>query len=108
MNFTKLLSRADEETLEHLIGRDSLRLLHTLDEQLTLPSRLRKVVLDLRGAQHLLTDTESCRLLFDLLTKQEARQLASLLDANSTRNAYQALKEARIYKNSSREELLSG
>jgi DNA repair protein RadD len=106
MDFGTLIARAEVSTLKALIGWDSLRLLHTLDEQLTLPSRLRKVVLNLRSPEHLLTDTESRRLLFDLLTRQEARQLASLLDANSTENTYQALKEARIYKNSSREELL--
>lgn len=106
MNFSTLISRADEEVLEALIGQKSLRLLHTLDEQLALPSRLRKVVLDLRGPQDLLTETESRRLLLDLLTQQEAQRLASLLDADNTEDIYQSLKEARIYKNSSREEHL--
>lgn len=106
MDFSTLLSRADEEVLEIFVGRDSLRLLHALDERLTLPSRLREVVLDLQSPQHLLTETESRRLLFDLLTVQEARRLASLLDANGTGNTYQSLKEIQIYKNSAREELL--
>lgn len=106
MQFSTLISRADEKTLEALIGQDSFRLLHALDEQLTLPSRLRDVVLNLRSRQHLLAETTSRRLLFDLLTEQEARQLASLLDANGAGNAYQSLKKARVHKNSNREKLL--
>jgi superfamily II DNA or RNA helicase len=106
MQFSTLLSRADEETLQALIGADSLRLLHTLDEQLTQPSRLRKVVHALQSPQHLLTESESRRLLFDLLTEDEAWRLASLLDADGARNVYQSLKQARIHKNSTREELL--
>ncbi len=106
MDFSTLLSRADEEVLKALIGGDSLRLLYTLDEQLTLPSRLREVVLDLQSPQNLLAENESRDLLFDLLTEREADRLASVLDVKGNGNVYQALKNIRIYKNSSREDLL--
>jgi len=106
MDFTTLIARADLSTLETLVGGDSLRLLYTLDEQLTLPSRLREVVLDLQSPQNLLAENRSRDLLFDLLTEQEAGRLASVLDVGDDGNVYQALKNARIYKNSSREELL--
>jgi len=42
----------------------------------------------------------------DLLTEQEADRLASLLDVGSGGNTYQALKDVRIHKNTSREKLL--
>lgn len=106
MNLKTILSRADEEILENLIGLKSFRLLHTLDERLTLPSRLREVVLNLRSTRNLLTETNSRRLLFDLLSEREAQRLASVLDADGSQNVYQSLKAARIYKNSTREELL--
>jgi superfamily II DNA or RNA helicase len=106
MEFSSLLARADEKVLEALIGRDSLRLLHSIEEELTLPSSLREIVVDLRSPQNLLTDAESRSYLFDLLTENEARRLCSVLDINGNGDLYQLLKNARIYKNSSREELL--
>ncbi|WP_258005210.1 DEAD/DEAH box helicase [Salinibacter ruber] len=106
LDFSSLLSRADEEALEALVGADSLRLLYTLDERLTLPSRLREVILDLQSPQGLLAEKESRDLLFDLLTKQEADRLASILNVSGNGNVYQSLKNTRIYKNSSHEDLL--
>lgn len=106
IRFESLLSRADEKTLEALIGAESLRLLHTIDEQLALPSRLRNVVLDLRSPQDLLTSKEARRLLFDLLKEEEAERLASLLSVNGRGDIYRALKEARIHRNPRKENLL--
>ncbi|WP_022836021.1 DEAD/DEAH box helicase [Salisaeta longa] len=106
VQFDRLLARADDVTLQTLIGRESLRLLHAIDENLTLPSRLRRIVLDLHGPAGLLTDTKSRRLLFDLLRRREAERLAILLGVNTGGDLYQSLKKASIYKNSEREELL--
>jgi superfamily II DNA or RNA helicase len=106
MKFKELISRTDEEVLGALIGQKSLRLLCTLDESLTQPSQLRDIVLSLNSPDYLLSDTESRQLLFDLLTQQEAKRLASLLSVDSNENPYQSLKEARVHKGSSRERLL--
>lgn len=106
VQFKTLLARADEQTLEEMIGSESLRLLQAIDEKLTLPSRLREVVLDLRGPQDLLTSKDTRRLLFLLLKTEEAERLSSTLGLNNKDNIYQSLKESRIYKNSKKEKLL--
>ena len=106
VQFDTLIRRAGDETLQKLIGRDSLRLLYAIDKSLTSPSRLREILLDLRSPQQVLASTESRRLLFDLLERKEAKSLSSILDVEHKKGVYQALKKVRIYKNSSREELL--
>lgn len=106
ISFDSVLNRADDETLQALIGRESLRLLGAIDETLTVPSRLRQIVLGLRRPAGLLMETDSRRLLLDLLLREEAERLASVLDVDSDGDLYQALRHARIYKNSQRERSL--
>jgi len=106
VQFDSLFARADDVTLQALIGQEALHLLHAIDENLTLPSRLRKIVLDLYGREGLLTDKESRRLLFELLRRKEAERLAGVLDVDASDNVYQALKQTRIFKKSSRERTL--
>jgi len=106
MNFSDLIVRADVDDLASLIGPSSFRLLSTLDSRLVLPSNLREVLLDLRTPGTLLTDSDSRSFLFNLLTQEEAEQLASVLDLPAEKDPYESLHGARVYKNSSREELL--
>jgi superfamily II DNA or RNA helicase len=104
MEFSDLLSRADETVLETLIGAESLNLLQTIDESLTQPSQLRRTVRELRSPQDLLLSKELRHILVDLLYPKEAKRLARVVDAESE-DPYESLKTARIYSGSRREKL---
>lgn len=106
LNFDNLLSRADDETLQSLLGDSSVRLITLLDPSSATPSRLRELLLGLRSRQALLAAKESRTLLFDLLRENEAALLASALNLQASANVYRALKETNFRIGSENERLL--
>ncbi len=96
MNFSTLFARADEETLQSLIGRPALRLLHILDPQLLRSTRLRELVLALSTPAQLLLSTDSRRMLLDLLPIQSARALADYLGLVVEGDVYEALRSFSV------------
>ena len=100
------MSRARDETLQQLIGKESLALLQAIDESHGRPSNLRQIITSLRSPHDILRDAPARRKLFDLLRPDEADKLASVLGLNANTSAYDALRNARIFRNSSREEAL--
>ena len=65
MQFDTLLARADDETLQALIGAPALRLMWLLDPALVTPATLRDVATRLHGRQGLLAKDDKRRRLFD-------------------------------------------
>jgi len=106
LNFDNLLSRADDEILQAMLGAASVRLITSLDPNSATPSRLRELLLGLRSRQDLLAAKESRVLIFDLLRENEAALLASALNLNASSSVYQALKEATFRGGSQNERLL--
>lgn len=106
IHFHNLMRRAGDETLQHLIGQESLALLQAIDESQVRPSNLRKIITSLRSPHDILRDTPARRRLFDLLHPDEAEKLASVLGLNVDTSAFDALRNARIFKNSGKEETL--
>jgi superfamily II DNA or RNA helicase len=106
LKFNSLLSRARDETLQHLIGEESLALLQAIDEGQVRPSNLRKIITQLRSPHHILRDTEARRRLFDLLRPDEAAKLASVLGLSVESSVYEVLSKVRIFRNSKKEETL--
>ncbi len=105
MRFEELLSRADDEVLQALIGPPVVRLLNMLDPLLARPTRLRELLTSFRPAEELLRDPNARRELFDLLPKEEASavvDVVGLLDPDP----YHALREARFPKGSAAERRL--
>ena len=103
--FNQLLSRADDETLQYLVGPHAVRLLDALDPQLAAPAKLRQTCLRLHSPEALLTDAESRSYLLSLLRPEHAASLAGDLGLDAE-SPYDALQTIRIRKNSIRQECL--
>lgn len=108
MLFEELLVRADESTLQEILGAQAIRLLTTLDETRSYNRYLRQIILNLYGPDGLLLDRKYRALLIDLLPENEARDLAVRLgiSSNDTGEVYRQLRELSVRRGSSREENL--
>lgn len=106
MHLPSLLSRADEATLQAMLGAPVLRLLRMLDPGLVIPERMRDLLIGLRGEAGLLADAESRALLIDLLRPDEARHIAQVLDVPVQGNVYAALRALPLRRGSAREQTL--
>jgi DNA repair protein RadD len=106
MHFDHLLARADESTLEALLGSATLRVLDALDRNLSQPSNLKRVVRELHGPEGLLGSARLRPLLLDLLRLEEARQLTMLLQLPTDGDVYRQLRDLKISRGSKREALL--
>lgn len=106
MRFDDLLSRADDQALQHLLGGSGLRLLQLLDSSLTTPGRLRSLVIELHTRAGLLLNSATRRVYFNLLRPPEAQQLATLLQCTQDANVYSALQQVSITRGSAREQAL--
>ncbi len=106
MRFDDLLSRADDKTLQSLLGSAAVRLIRLLDPSLATPTRLREILLSLHSRESLLLSKNSRLCLFELLRPQEAKILALILDAPNHQDIYQSLKKVKIRRGSDRERAL--
>ena len=98
-SFNDLLARADDETLQEIVGSSAVSLLSALDHQLATPSRLRRTCLQLHPPEALLRDRSVRKKLLLQLRPPQATALASHLGL-AFDNPYAALLSARIRKNS--------
>ncbi|AFY33519.1 DEAD/DEAH box helicase [Calothrix sp. PCC 7507] len=96
MNFNDLLAKADEETLQELLGSATFHLLKLLEPNLVHPSKLREILLTIYTQEELLLSKEKRNLLFDLITPEQAKILAVVLEAPANKDPYQALKKVKI------------
>ncbi|CAD5983470.1 Putative DNA repair helicase RadD (plasmid) [Planktothrix agardhii] len=96
MNFNDLLLKADEDTLQQLLGSATFQLLKLLEPNLVHPSKLREILLTLHTPEELLLSKEQRNLLFDLITPEQAKILTVVLEATEEQDPYQALKKVKI------------
>lgn len=108
MNFHELISRADDETLQDLLGRPVVKLLARLDSQLARPANLRKLILQLQSPADLLQVAHARRLLLQLMPMTEAKQLCEILGLSPTPTPFAALDTASFARGSRRERILFG
>ncbi len=106
MRFEDLLSRADDETLQLLLGQAPLKLLLTLDAQLATPQQIRELILRIYSAEGLLLSPDKRQILFDLLPYESAHILHKVLRLPQNRNTYQELKLAQFRRGSEREQAM--
>jgi DNA repair protein RadD len=104
-----LLSRADDKTLQELLGGSALRLVTLLDPRLASPITLQQLIIDLYTREGLLLSGTTREKLFDLLPSQAIISLAKTLNISRTndyRSALSELKSQRFTKSSKRESAL--
>jgi len=98
VNFNNLLSRADEEVFQEILGSSVLKLVGTLDQSYLSPLNLKKMVLGLYSPYSLLVSMAHRNLLLELLRKEEAESLISMLLLEATSDPYSALTSCRFSK----------
>jgi superfamily II DNA or RNA helicase len=106
MQLPDLISRTDDETLQNLLGRSAINLLMLLDPGLATPVQLQKVLLELKKPSTLLHSTTDRAQLFDLLKRDEAKNLAIVLGVDSENDVYKNLKSISIRNGSPKETAL--
>lgn len=106
MKFDALLSRADDETLQIILGSAVVRLLKLLDSSLTTPTKLREILLRLHSPESLLLSKEYRTLLIYLLRPEQAKILATILGELNQKDVFDVLEEIKIRRGSERERAL--
>lgn len=90
-SFSSLMSRADDVVLQELMGADIVRLLRSIDPELSTPSKLRELLLGFKTPAELLRDPSTRRLLLELLPESSARQLCEHLGVESGYDPFEEL-----------------
>lgn len=107
MLFESLLTRADDYTLQQLLGRPAVKLIRVLSSEAMSMDLLRRALLSLHSPADLLVERESRGQLIELLKPDEARTLSELLGVNGP-DPYRTLTEMQVRRTSQRErDLLS-
>ena len=106
MNFNELLSKADGETLQQLLGSATFKLLQLLDPNLVHSTKLREIILTLYTPDELLLSQEKRNLLLNFVTPEQAKILAVVLEAPKHPEPYQALKKVKISEGSKKQKYL--
>ena len=109
MRIIDLLSRTDDQNLQELLGKSSLRLLQVLDSKLATHASLERLILDLWTPEGLLLIKEKRSLLLDALPKPEIIILAGILGVDNSGNIFSILdnlKKVNIVRGSEKEKAL--
>lgn len=103
MNLHNLFSRADDQSLQALLGGPALELILLLDVGLASPAKITDLIFDLYSPQGLVAEPTSRNIIVDLLRPEEAVQLAQVLGIKNPQNPYDAIKQKRVQKGSALE-----
>ena len=108
MRFNELLSLADDETLQRLLGKAPMKLLLTLSPEMATPRQIRDLILRIHSEDGLLLASDKRHILFDLLPRENATLLHRVLDIEreGQGNVYGDLKRARFRRGTERERAL--
>ena len=105
INYDALLGRADDDTLQRLIGTGAVKLLNLLDPTLARPSQLRRLIIGFRTPAEVLRDPVARQALFLLLPPADAAELTRVLDLDPA-DPYLALAGVTVRRGSRRERAL--
>jgi DNA repair protein RadD len=106
MTLEKLISRADEQTLQELLGRDALCLIQLLNRNDEIATRVRNILIQLYTLEGLLLIKEKRSLLFDLLRQKELEVLCKVLSVEFDENSYERLKRMNFRRGADKEKAL--
>jgi len=98
------MDRVDDQTLRDLVGKQPLKVIRLLDEDIDRPSNLRATLLKVKTPYELLSDPKSRKLLLYTLKQVDADQLAATLGDESTgKAAFKFLAKLTFRKGSATE-----
>jgi hypothetical protein len=104
IDFALFTSRFDDTVLQELLGASALKLVSLLDPTLASRASLCRLAVDLYTPEGLLLSKTTRALLFELLTPEEADQLAALLSVKPSSDLYTSLKRLVLQRGSIREQ----
>jgi len=105
VKFDNILQRADDETLQELVDKDTVRILSAIDPNYVRPKNLREILINIHDRAELLRKKSTRNEIFSLLRPKQAENLLSHLGIDAD-DAYSSLNNLSIRKNSKKEELL--
>ncbi|MCA0982562.1 DEAD/DEAH box helicase [Halobacillus yeomjeoni] len=107
LNIEKVLSRADEITVQEIIGTQTIKILRLVDEKYQYNNALKKMVLEIEGKNLLLLDQSLRNTIIDLLKPEEVKFLGTVLGINvsesSLINGYEKIKKKKFARGSNDE-----
>ncbi|OCX63311.1 hypothetical protein BFM98_13950 [Lysinibacillus sp. AR18-8] len=104
LNLKEILHRADEITIQEILGTQTLKILNLMSNEGIYIGEIKKIILDLHSEEEMLSDSNFRNLIFDLLRPDEAKTLAKILGVyapqDSTQTIYNKLQSLNFRKNS--------
>ena len=79
MNFEQFISRFDEDVIQEIVGKPTIKTLSSLDTDLTRISRMKRILLKIYSPIELLRNKIIRDIFFDLLKPGVAKNLVSNL-----------------------------
>jgi superfamily II DNA or RNA helicase len=107
MKFENFITRLDEQLIQKIVGASAIQILNSLNSDLTRISRLQSVLLNIYSPIELLRIKEIRDEFIDILKRNEAEQLCSLLGKSTTGELYDTLKAIRFNSESDWKTLLA-
>ena len=98
MNFEQFISRFDEDVIQEIVGKPTIKTLSSLDTDLTRISRMKRILLKIYSPIELLRNKIIRDIFFDLLKPGEAKNLVSNLGLNGS-DYYRELKNKTFRSN---------
>ena len=102
-SFATLMGRADDVVLQELLGSDVVRLLRSIDPELSTPSKLRELLVGFKTPADMLRDPSTRTLLLELLPDSSARNLCQHLGVEAGHDPFEALAKISPRRGSARE-----
>lgn len=92
MKLSNLISRADVQTLQDLLGRTTVDLINRVENERFNTTKLQQVLQDMYSDRSLINDKRTRHILIDLLKPNEVENLLRLFNQNIDSNAWEQLK----------------
>lgn len=96
MKLSDLISRADIQTLQELLGRTTVDLIYELKNQEFNTTKLQEVLQEMYSQGNLIENKRTKKILFDLLKESEVKELLQLLNQDISDDIYTQLKRIKI------------
>lgn len=96
MKLSNLISRAEIQTLQELLGKETVDLIYKLESQKFNTTKLQQVLQDMYSQSDLMMNKRTKDILFDLLKESEVKEILNLFNQNIGNDIYNQLKKIKI------------
>ncbi|MFK5710236.1 DEAD/DEAH box helicase [Lysinibacillus boronitolerans] len=104
LNLKEILLRADEMSIQDILGEQTIKILNLLNEDGIYLSELKRLILNLHSGEDLLSNPKYRKIIIDLLKLDEAKTIARILgvyhSTDTPASWYKTIKDLRYHRNS--------